>query len=362
MSKRRARGDGTLFKDKSGYWTGRITLPDGKRKVKRSKSQKEVRDWLQGERQAIKDNTWTSDESVTLGAYMDRYLEDVAKPSVRPLTLQSYSGWVKHHIKPGLGDVRLVRLTPQMVQSFYTDRLKVVSSRSVQYMHAILHKALDQAVRWGLVPRNVTDLVSPPSVKRPQPKVWTMEELRRFLEVAKGHRLYALFALAVAVGMRQGELLGLQMEDIRWESGALNINHALQLVRGQGLVLTTPKTAKSRRTLKVPRSVMDILRAHVDQQEPNQQYVFVTRVGTPIRPRDLVAVYKRLIKKAGVPDIRFHDLRHMCATLHLQAGTNPAVVAAILGHSTVNLTLSTYSHVLPHMQDEAADRMNRLLG
>ena len=358
---RRSNHEGTIYQRKDNSWCAQITLPDGKRKTKYGKTQKEVKDWLLGQRNAVQNNTWVSDDTLTLSAYMDHYLSEVVKPSVRPRTYESYFGWVNNHLKPELGHVRLTRLTPQMVQGFYTDRLTVVSSRSVQYLHAILHKALEQAVRWSLVPRNVTDLVTPPSVKRPQPNVWTMEELKKFMEVAAEHRLYALWALAVGVGMRQGELLGLQMDDIAWNTGSLHVNHNLQWVRGEGLVLTTPKTAKSRRTVKLPESVLKILRDHVDQQEANQRYVFVTKVGTPILPRDCWGVFKRLIEKAGVSDIRFHDLRHLCATLHLQAGTNPAVVAAILGHSTVNLTLNTYSHVLPTITDEAAERMNKLL-
>jgi integrase len=361
MAKRAAKGEGTIFKDQRGYWTGKIAGPDGKRKIKRSKNQREVREWLQAQRQSVHDNAWVSDETLTLAAYMDHYLTEVAKPSVRPRTFESYWSWYIHHIKPALGHVRLVKLGPREVQSFYSDQLKLVSSRSVQYMHAILHKALEQAVRWSLVPRNVTDLVTPPSVKHPQPVVWSMDELRKFMEVAKDHRLFALFSLAVACGLRQGELLGLQTDDISWKTGSLHVNHALQFVRGQGLVLTTPKTAKSRRTVKVPSSALQILREHVEQQDNNQKYVFVTRAGTPILPRTIVDIFKMLIKRAGVPDIRFHDLRHLCATIHLQAGTNPAVVAAILGHSTVNLTLSTYSHVLPSIQDEAAERMNMML-
>jgi integrase len=360
MAKRAVRGEGSVFRDNRGYWSAQITGPDGKRKTKRSKIQREVRDWLQSQRQAIHNNSWVSDDKLTVGAYMDRYMVDVVKPSVRPRTFESYQSWYTHHIKPGLGSIRLVKLSPQQVQAFYTEQGGVVSSRSVQYMHAILHKALEQAVRWSLVPRNVTDLVTPPSVKHPQPVVWSMDELKQFMAVAKEHRLYALWAIAISCGMREGELLGIQVSDIQWDTGTINVNHALQLVRGQGLVLTTPKTAKSRRTIKVPASALQILRDHVEQLKENQRYVFAGRTGEPMLPRTLVETFKVLIKRSGVPDIRFHDLRHLCATIHLQAGTNPAVVAALLGHSTVNLTLSTYSHVLPSIQDEAADRMDRL--
>ncbi len=363
MTKRRGSNEGSIYKRKDGLWAGQITLPDGRRLYKYARKQSEVSEWLLDQRQAVRAARWTTDGSMTVSAFLERYLREVVTPTVRQSTLVSYTRILRAHIGGALGAVRLTDLTPEMVQRFYADKLaQGQSPRSVQYMHAVLHKALDQALRWDLVTRNVSDLADPPSVKRHLPVVWSLDQVQRFVEAAKGHRHQALFILALACGLRQGELLGLQIEDVDLAGGYLQIRHVLQELPGQGRQLTTPKTYKSRRRIRIPEPALVVLREHLAAQKRKSGFVFVTGVGTPIGPRDLVKVFKAVLAQAGLPEIRFHDLRHLCATLHLMAGTNPAVVAQILGHSTVVLTLNTYSHILTPVQDEAAERMGKLLG
>jgi integrase len=338
-------------------------LPDGRRKAKSNKSQKVVRDWLQTQRQSIRDQLWTSDDSVTVGEFLGRYLKDVATPSVRARTLQTYRWFIRTHLEPALGTARLSHLTPQQIQSFYSGRLEHgLSPTTVLHIHNFLHKALEQAVRWGLVARNVTDLVDPPSSSPKKPIVWSADQARLFLEKARGHRLYALYVLAIFTGMRQGELLGLQLEDIDWDASAINVSHALLTITGEKQRLSTPKTEQSRRRIVLPTVAKDALERHCKLQERKQGYVFVSQVGTPLQPHSVLDTFKRLTEDAGLPPIRFHDLRHTCATLHLLAGTNPKMVQDLLGHSTIRLTLDTYSHIMPKMQDETAERMNQLLG
>jgi integrase len=363
MAKYRAHGEGTLYQRADGRWAAQITLPDGQRKTKYGKGQKEVRDWLTAERQAIRTQAWTSDERLTVADFLTRYLSDVAAPTVRPRTLEGYTWLIHNHIKPALGDVRLVRLSPQRVQSFYADRLKAgLSSTTVNHIHNVLHKALEQAVRWGMVPRNVTDLVDAPQTKRRTATVWTAEQARAFIEASRSHRLHALYVLAIYTGMRQGELLGLQMDDIDWASNTLNIRHSLQTLQSQPQQLSTPKTEKSKRLVTLPAPASAALEAHIKRQERKQGYVFVSLVETPLRPHSVIDTFKRIASKVGLPEIRFHDLRHTCATLHLLNGTNPKIVQDLLGHSTITLTLDTYSHVMPGMQQDAADRLGKLLG
>jgi integrase len=363
MPKRRSQGEGTLFQRKDGLWRAAIVLPDGQRRFKTSKSQKVVRDWLQAQRQSVRDQLWVADDKLTLGEFLTRYLADIAASTVRPRTLESYTWLVHNHIQPALGDVRLTNLMAQRVQGFYSERLQAgLSATTVLHIHNFLHKALEQAVRWGLVPRNVTDLVDPPRSKRRQPTVWSAEQARRFLEKAKSHRLYALYVLALFTGMRQGELLGLQFDDIDWETSTINVQHSLQTLSGKPQLLAAPKTEKSRRRVSLPEAARLALERHVKLQAGKKGYVFVSQVGTPLLPHSVIDTFKRLIEEAGVPDIRFHDMRHTCATLHLLAGTNPKVVQDLLGHSTITLTLDTYSHILPGIQEDAAKRMDRLLG
>jgi|SRR5579859_947897 len=217
MAKRRSKGEGTIFQRKDGLWRAAIVLPDGQRRVKTSKSQKVVRDWLQAQRQSVHDQVWTSNDRLTVGEFLAHYLTDIAAATVRPRTLEGYAWLIKKHIEPVLGDIRLTGLTPQRVQAFYTDRLqKGLSPNTVLHIHNILHRTLEQAVRWSLVPRNVTDLVDAPKPRQFERTTWSAEEARRYLEVARTHRLYALYVLALYTGMRQGELLGLQYEDIDW--------------------------------------------------------------------------------------------------------------------------------------------------
>ena len=361
MAKHRSRGEGTIYQRKDGRWCTQISLPNGKRKTKYAKTQREVREWLLTQRHEVKRGDWVDDETLTVGDFLDRYRTEVLPGSLRETTLESYNGVIERHIKPGLGQYQLAKLKPQHVQSFYAAKSSAkLSQTTVRYIHAILHKALAHAVRFGLVSRNVSDLVVKPKARRSSPQVWSLEDARRFIEATRADRLHALYVLAVFTGLRQGELLGLQASDVDWSSGSLHVRQALALIKGKGLTLMPPKTDRSRRTIKLPVQAVTALRAHLGDQK--EGYVFTTGNATPILARNLVRDFKALLKAAGLPIIRFHDLRHTCATLHLAAGTNPKVVQDILGHSTINLTLGTYSHVLPAIQDEAAERFAKLMG
>jgi integrase len=167
MAKRRGKSEGTVYRRKDGSWCAQVTLPDGKRKNNYAKTQREANAWLLAQRGAVRDNAWVSDESFTLGGFLDHNLLEVLKPTIRNSTFVSYERVFRLHAKPGLGEVRLTRITPQLVQRLYSQKLADgLSPRSVHYLHATLHKAFEQAVQWSLLPRNVTDLVDPPSVKR----------------------------------------------------------------------------------------------------------------------------------------------------------------------------------------------------
>jgi integrase len=362
MAKKRAHGEGTIFQDKQGYWVAEVFLPSGKRKRKYAKSQKAVKDWLLAQREAIRDAVWVDADSVTVSQFLDRYINDVASHTLRPKTLEAYSYLIRLHINPEIGALKLSALMPAHVQKLYTDKLNSgLSHRTVKFIHSVLHKALKQAVRWGLVSRNVCDLVDAPSPKRHTPVTWSMDEVRQFSTMVKGHRFYPIYILAIATGMREGEILGLQMQDVNWTTGTIHVRHAVQYLAGKGVVLTEPKTDNAKRSIKVPVSALRVLREHVEGQNRNQGFVFATRNGTPISPRNLLRHFKQVLSGSGLPEIRFHDLRHTCATLHLMAGTHPKTVQELLGHSQITLTLDTYSHVLPPVHEEAAEKMNGLL-
>jgi integrase len=294
-------------------------------------------------------------KNLTVGKYLDSWLTDSVRDTVRLTTYQGYERIVRLHIRPALGGIKLDKLTPVHVRGLYRERLEAgLSPRMVQLVHVTLHKALKQAVNDGLVPRNVTE-----AVKSPRPVKKEMEPLgpaqaRALLRAARGERLEALYALAVSTGMRQGELLGLKWEDVDLEAGTLQVRRTLSTATGGGVSFGAPKTAKSRRNIRVPKLALAALRRHRKAQLEErmklcglwQDYglVFTTGVGTPISRADLITrSFKPLLKKANLPDIRFHDLRHTCATLLLAKGVHAKLVQELLGHSTIAVTLERLS-------------------
>ena len=237
-----------------------------------------------------------------------------------------------------------------------------MSKRTVQYIHAVLHKALNQALKWGLVIRNVIDLVEKPRPKKKTFKTWSADEVNQFLSAVSDHRWYPIYTLAIYTGMRQGEILGLHREDINLEKGVINVRHQVSAIRGQGLVITEPKSEKARRPITLPSSALDILKSHLELIDGGPGLVFTTSTGRPNSPRNILRHFKVVIERTGLPEIRFHDLRHTHATLLLAAGVHPKIVQERLGHSQISLTLDTYSHVIPSLQTEAADQFEAILG
>ncbi|HET7480562.1 MAG TPA: site-specific integrase, partial [Rubrobacteraceae bacterium] len=291
---------------------------------------------------------------------------------VRDSTFDRYEGAVRLHIKPALGRLKLKKLTPAHVQSFYRDRLDAgCAQASVNKMHVVLHKALKQAVEWHMVPRNVAGAVKAP---RPAPREMhplSAEETRRLLEAARGDRLEALYVLAVHTGMRQGELLALKWQDVDLENATMSVRRTVTKSGGK-LLLGEPKTKKSRRTIQLTGAAVRALRGHLDRQMKEIEHlgnlyrddglVFTSEVGTIINPTNLrKRSFASLLKKARLPGIRFHDLRHTCATLLFGRNVHPKYVQELLGHSNVGITLDTYSHVIPGMGDHAARAMEDAL-
>jgi integrase len=375
MARRRGNGEGSITRRKDGRWEARYTVHTAsgpKRKAIYGKTRAEVAEMLA---KAISDRSsgLTFDAgSLTLGEFLDRWLGDSVRDTVRQRTYERHEELVRLHIRPILGNLKLKVLTPAHVQSFYRDRLdSSLSPATVQKIHVVLHKALDQAVKWNLIPRNVTEAVNAP---RPAPKEMrplTPDEARKLLETARGDSMEALYVLAVHTGIRQGELLGLKWEDVDLEGGVVRIRHTLTRNRGR-LLLGEPKTKKSRRTVRLTETAAQTLREHLERQleeierlgdlYQDQGLVFTTQVGTPINPTNLrKRSFASLLERAGLPTIRFHDLRHTCATLLLLSNVHPKYVQELLGHATITITLDTYSHVLPGMGDQTAAAMERAL-
>jgi integrase len=307
----------------------------------------------------------------TVEHYMQSWM-DVMRAEIRPRTWHRYEQHLRVHVLPTLGSVILAKLSAQYLQALYAKKLaEGQSPTTVHHMHMLLHKALDAAVRLEVVQRNVSDLVDPPSMARPEIGVLSTEHARALLVAAAGNRFEALYVLAVTTGMRLGELLALQWEAIDLEGRSLLVRASLYHT-GHEFVFSEPKTAKSRRRVQLPSIAVDALRAHRRQilaerlalgaaWQTDYDLVFPNTVGGPMDPSHMVRrEFANLLKKANVPRIRFHDLRHTAATLLFAQGINPRVVSEMLGHSDIAITLNLYGHVTPPIQKEAADTMDKI--
>jgi integrase len=370
-----AKGDG-ITKRKDGRYMARYTIqtPDGpKRKMIYGRKYKEVEQKL-NEARGDAAMGIIYDENITVGEYLDRWLRDAVRDSVRKSTFDRDSYLVRVHIKPVLGRVKLRKLTALDVQTFYRDRLDVgLSASTVNKIHTVFHKALSQAARWSLIPHNVTEAVKPPSPAPEEMRPLSAEEARRLLAAARGDKLEALYVLAVTTGMRRGELLGLKWSDVDLENARLNIRRTLTRIdNGKRGALGDTKNRKSRRTVRLTPQAVEALRRHLERQlrdiealrdlYADQGLVFTTERGTLINPSNLrQRSFAPLLKKAGLPHIRFHDLRHTCATLLLSKGVHPKFVQELLGHANIAITLDTYSHVLPGMGNQTAAAMEDVL-
>jgi integrase len=364
---RRASGEGSIYRRRNGTWSAIATLPDGRRKHIYGKTRDQVRRKLAEILHALQNGSFTDARGKTLGEFLDQWLADVVKARVRAWTFAGYEVHVRRHIKPVLGRVPLEKLSPQHVQHLLNRKLEEgLKPKSVRYLRGTLRTALNEAVRWGLVSRNAAALVDGPRVERFDIQPFTPAEARVFLDSIAGERLEALYSVALTMGLRQGEALGLRWQDVDLELGYLRVSKQLQRVHGAPQ-LVEPKTARSRRTLAMPPMITKGLEQHRVRQRQERSnagnrwaetdLVFASTEGKPLDGTAISKGFHSLLKRAGLQQRRFHDLRHSCATLLLVQGVSPRVVMDVLGHSQIGLTMNTYSHVIPDLRRDAADRM-----
>jgi integrase len=368
-TKRRGHGEGALFQRADGRWVARLNLPDGSRKTYYGTTQKEAAAKLKEAKKDLDDGVDLNAEKLTVAQYLDKWLASSVKPSVKPKTYEGYESICRVRVAPKIGTKKLAKLTALDLQALYTDLAESgLSPRSVHHTHRVLHRAFVQAVRWRLIPRNPCDGVQGPRATRAEMKVWTPEEADAFLVATRDHRMHALYVLALSTGMRQGELLGLKWADIDFAAGTLALRRSLQWQRGNGYAFVEPKTARSRRSIHLSQKAVAALRAHKDRQAWDRKtagaewgehdLVFCNAVGGPLCPSHQTAAFKVAATAAKLPALRFHDMRHTCATILLAKGVHVKLVSEMLGHSTITLTLDTYSHLIPAMHGDAAAVMD----
>jgi len=373
---RRGKGEGSIVLRKDGRWEAKITLNDGGTRLRRSfygNSHAEVAKKLRIAQKKVDDNLPIPSERETVEGFLKKWLEETAKPNLRPRTFASYKMIVDHHLIPVLGRIRLVQLQPADVRQYVNQKVNSgLSARSVQYHHAVLRRALNQAERDGTVARNVARLVSPPRVQRNEVHPLTPDQAKKLLGAIAADRLAPLYACAIGLGLRQGEILGLTWNDVDLESAALSVRHTLQRYDKE-YHLDAPKTERSRRTLGLPAALVQLLRAHRNQQLEERlragpgwegekwNLVFCTEVGRPMPGNHLTKKFQALLASLGLPRQRFHDLRHAAATYMLAQGVDLRVVMEVLGHSQIHVTANTYAHVRIDLTRAAAEHVDALL-
>lgn len=304
-----------------------------------------------------------ADEHLDLGAYLDLWLSH-ARGRVRAKTLQGYESMLRLYVRPALGPVPLVELAPMQLQRLYSELLgRGLSGGTVLNTHLVMTQALGQAVRWGYLVANPAAGAQPPRPRRAEGAIVDEALSRKILAAARGTRMQAPAAIAISTGMRRGEILGLRWSDVAADYSAIQVRRSLQQTK-QGLVFEAPKTKRSRRSVLLPAFLASYMHAQREDQlarlsEPCEVLVDNGR-GQPWNPQSFTPAWSTFLRRSGLPHVRFHDLRHAHATLMLQEGVHPKIVSERLGHASIGITLDTYSHVLPAMQQEAAAAFDRI--
>jgi integrase len=329
---------------------------------------------------AVEQRTYQAPSKATVREYLVKEWLPAIKATIRPSTYYSYAQHVECHICPHIGGLKLQQLSGHQVNALYAtlaergkrDGRSGLSARTIHHVHTCLHKACRDAVRWGLIGRNPLEAADPPKTNGSgkEMKTWSAEQLGAFLTSVREERLYPLWHTIAMTGMRRGEALGLRWSDVDLENGRLSVRRAL-IPTNRDVVVSEPKTAKGRRVIALDPATVEVLKSQAARQLAEQReweeawtdtgLVFTKENGEALDPETITRWFRIAVREAMLPKVRLHDLRHTHATLALQAGIHPKVVSERLGHATVSITLDTYSHAVPALQEEAAEKIAGLV-
>jgi integrase len=421
-TRRRGKGEGSITKRPDGRWVARVDLgwQGGKRRRKAvyGRTRREVADKLPKVLRDVQQGAPLPDERQTVAQFLTRWLDE-KRTRLRLRAWATYEQAIRLHLVPGIGKIPLARLTPAQLDTWFREHQQNgASPRAIRYARTVLRAALNQARKWRVVAQNVAELVEAPRHQAREIQPLTPEQARTLLESAKGHRLGGIVSVATALGLRLGEALGLRWADVDFDAGTLSVKQALERSGGDSaarrpliverrelrkrlaaapkrsaerrelrarlealharwrtvrttLKTTEPKSARSRRTIRMPAIVVAALKAHRTRQLEDRLaaggtwndsgFVFTSPIGTALEPRNVAREFHGLLAAADLPAVRFHDLRHTAATSLLAQGVDPRTIMETLGHSQISLTLNTYSHVLPALQADAAAKLDAIL-
>jgi integrase len=334
------------------------------------KTKKEAKQALTEALNSLNSGTFVEPSKEKLGIFLDKWLE-MKRMTIKESTFDTYRLNLTTHIIPELGNIPLKDLNPMIIQRFYLKlkNEKGLSNNTVRKLHSILVNALNHAVKLEMIVKNPVNLVDPPKEENSEMKVWDVEEVRQFLEVARGSHFYMVYLIALTTGMRQGEILGLSWNDINFDDGIIHVRQTLS--KDGKKIIPSTKTASGTRSIAMPDELIAALKQHKISQSKHRlrlgplyhdmNLVNSTENGTPINASNLRRNFSIFIKKANVKKIRFHDLRHTHATLLLKQGVHPKIVSERLGHADTRITLDRYSHLLPNMQKDTAREFGKML-
>jgi integrase len=330
---------------------------------------------------SVEERSYVAPSRLTVREYLTKEWLPAIRSTVRPTTYRSYEQHVTFHIVPHIGSLKLERVTGAALNALYAqladsgkcDGVRGLSPRTVHHVHVCLHRAFRDAVRWGRLPRNPVDAADPPKVAGPgsrEMKTWSAAQVRAFLEATKDDRLHPLWRLLCLTGMRRGEALGVKWDDVDLAAGCLCVRRSLIPLGGE-VIVSEPKTARGRRSIALDAETIEVLKAQAARQLGEQAaggqswidsgYLCTKEDGSAYHPEVVSRYFRQAVKKAMLPAISPHVLRHTHATLALRAGIHPKVVSERLGHANIAITLDTYSHAIPAMQEEAAVRIAELI-
>jgi integrase len=370
MSRRRGNNEGSLYQRKDGLWCAQVSL-EGRGLTKYAKTQKECRGWIKETIAKIDGGLTFEATLITVERFFELWLNG-KELSRRPGTVENYRKITNSYILPKLGQMRLQDLTPTSITQLYLLlKEEGKGARSVQAVHVILHCALKQAVREGLLSRNPVDAVDRPRVEQTENQILTEEQARQLLTAASASLYETVFYLALVSGMRKGELLGLKWSDLDLTKGTLHVQRQLQCIKPDGYVLVPPKTKAGKRPIKLGQGMLAQLEKHRMNQEllksaagekwQENNLIFTSSIGTFMDQSRVSKEFKRLLAKANLPDLRFHDLRHTSLSLLLENGTPVNTVQQRAGHSKASVTVDIYGHAMAGSQNQAADRIDELV-
>ncbi|MFD1335723.1 tyrosine-type recombinase/integrase [Oceanobacillus iheyensis] len=366
-----------VYKDpnaQNNKWYYSFSYKEGgkhKKKLKRGfKTKKEAEAAMVEAKDAMNKGSYVEPSKTSYGEFMITWLED-KRTSVKESTYLTYKNLVNNHILPSLGNIQLGKITPRDIQSLYNS-IKIdekLSSENLRKVHTVINDSLNKAAKWSMILQNPAQLVDAPKVIKKEVEVWDQDDIKKFLKVAKGSRYFNAFLLALTTGMRQGEILGLRWKDVDEENQTLSIVQTLSH-KGQQLSVGAKSVAGNRRISIDENTLKELIKVKTTQKKEmimnrpvyneDNDLVIRTNTGAPLSPRNLLRSFYSCIEKAGVKNIRFHDLRHTHASLLLKQGVNPKIVSERLGHANVRITLDTYSHLLPNLQKETANEFGKL--